>query len=736
MGEVVNKITIMQTAVSAKKEEGTYEAEVDWQLNGGSGCTYTGSYTMILLENGSEKDTYTFSDTDGMHYVRHELKGLEKKKEYGILLKANQGSAPVCSQETALLLHTFENIRGTYDGDEFVIFWDKTPDGIAKGELTLWSEQGAAFTCEVPLYTNYIRIGGIGFYPADQIRLSMVGNDGFHAFGPESGQLEFFSDACEVLSLDCRCEEETTEIELCLGTWQDAQKAENEAELDTVQLVFMKNGRERLCLPDIEVYKSGQTIKVKASVPYTSLQRDELMRCELFCYRQKGGAVSRPKVCGNHISMAVPQLVIRHRDAETVQIEWEYRGEYEPDFFVTESGEKIYHKQYTVEYKKAGDFKLAAGFDVNGRTVRGDFSKLTQVFLEGYYPVFQDGRTPALIYHQTALEEERTEQRFDCQLFQTEPELPVVSGGISLKKQEGIFVLSTGALTPLSKEEYKGFLKKICDFATPYGFYLLTEAIARMSYQVFDDMPYFFYGYEGNNRICDLRPGSILEVQTELYMPQENPDIDNGAGFATAFREEYDVSFPMDENGKFLEFNSFVDGFADAADICGGLEDDNVVFGGGLRDFLVPKARQPFYRIMYPADLPDSSVPDSGYPSDHVILLAADTYGGLLEATESVLLDPSNVNHLNVPVIMFRGRSTMTASVRIVLNGETRKVPVGTTLNKVLQQLGIYCRKSRVPDTLRIYRRSPDGREVPVYKEWKECPLGGLVLASGDRIEV
>ena len=25
MGEVVNKITIMQTAVSAKKEEGTYE---------------------------------------------------------------------------------------------------------------------------------------------------------------------------------------------------------------------------------------------------------------------------------------------------------------------------------------------------------------------------------------------------------------------------------------------------------------------------------------------------------------------------------------------------------------------------------------------------------------------------------------------------------------------------------------------------------------------------------------
>lgn len=736
MGEVVNKITIIQTSVSEGKEKGTYKAELDWRLNGGSGCSYEGSYTMLLLEKGNEKNTYTFQDTGGIHHAEIELKGLDKNQKYSVILKANQGSTPVSSQENALLLQVFENIRGSYDGDEFIIFWDKADSSIVKGELTLWSEQGAAFTCEVPLHSNYIRIDGIGFYPGERIWLSMEGNNGGNAFGPESNQLEFYADACEILSLDCRQEEEKAEIEICMEAWQDTQETNGKAEPDTVRLVFLKYGRECLCLSDIEVQNDERLIKVQVSVPYTLLQKEELTRCELFCYRQKENAVSRIKAYGNHRAVTAPQFVIRHRDAQKVQVEWEYQGEYEPDFFVTDSGTKIYGREYTITYKEAENFKIAAGFYVNGKTARGSFAELTGLFQEGYYPVLQDDKTMALIYHQADMSEKSVTQQFDCRLFHTEPEFPVVFGGISLKKQEGSYFLSTDTESVLSIKDYKDFLKKIGGNITPYGFYLVTEALARMSYQKFDDMPYIFFGYEKKSRICDLRPGSILEVQTELYMPQENPDIDDGAGFVSTFCTEYDVSFPMDENGTFLEFNSFADGFADAMNVSFGAGDDNVVFGGGPGDFLIPKMRQPFYRIMYPAQLPDSSLPENGYPSDHVILLAADTYGSLLEATESVLSDSSNVNHLSIPVLMFRGRSTMTASIRIVVNGETRKVPAGITLGKVLQQLGIYYRKKAVYDTLRIYRRSPSGKKVPVYKEWTECRMEDLVMAMGDRIEV
>lgn len=733
MGEVVNKIVITQTTVSAGREEGIYNIEAYWQLNGGTGCSYKGSYTVLLLENGEEKSTFAFQDTGGIHYLEQEVKDLDKEQRYSIILRAEQGSSPVASQENMLLLHTFENLRGSFDGEEFTVSWDKTDSSIAKGELTLWSEKGITYTCEVPVYTNFVRIPGIRLFPLDRAWISMEGNDAVNAFGPESGRLEFYADACEVLSVDHCQKEDRTDVDVCLSPWQSVEDGESS---DQVQFVFCGQGRESLCIADVPVQKSGQIFRAKVSVPYTALRKDKVFRCELFCYRQKGAAVSRIRSVRNHICMSVPKFNIVHRDAEKVGLEWTYCGEYEPDYFVDGNGTKIYDKQCTVEYENAENFSLAAGFDIDGKAVRGSFAGPTGIFQEGYYPVLQEDGALALAYHQDSMSEESVTREFSGRLFQTEPEFPVVFGGISLEKKEDSYLLGVCVTEALSIEDHKAFLKKICDFATPYGFYLLTECLARMSCQRLADMPCVFFGYDGKNRMCDLRPGNILEVQTELYMPQENPDIDHGAGFVTVFREEYIVSFPADEDGKFLEFNSFADGFADAMNVSSLPDEDNVVFAGGLRDFLCPKARQPFYRIMYPAELADSSVPENGYPSDNVILLAADTYGGVAEAAEAVLSDPSSVNHLNIPVVMFRGRNTMTASINVTVNKETRKVPVGTTLGKLLQRLGIYCRKDSVPDTLRIYRRSPDGKEVPVYTDWIKCPAEKLVMVSGDRIEV
>lgn len=730
MGEVVNKITITQTVVRAEEAAGAYTVEVYWQLNGGSSCTYKGNYTLLLLEDGVQKEQCSLQDTVGAHNTQQEFTNLVKEKSYTVLLRAEQGSTPVVSEESNLLLQTFEEITGCFNGRELMVYWGETSREIVRGELTLWSDSRAAYTCEVPMYSNFMNIGGVGFNPSEHIYVSISPNDGIHAFGPESKVLEFYEDACEIRTLDYQQDEEQTKVELGIASWQEAGVSE------TVQIVFQKQGRELLQITGIMLQKREEILKAEVTVPYTKLRREEIAGSEVFCYREKEGALSNIESTKNHISFAVPEINIVKRTAKEVKIEWEYCGEVMPDFYITDQGEKIYDTQYTLPLEKADTFCLAAGFEKEGAARRGSYAEISNVFRQGYYPVLQEDGSLACVYHQNSFSEKSVSHPFFGHLFETEPEFPVTAGGICLDKQGDGYLLKTDTVDLITAADFQEFLTGIRDVITPYGFYLCTEALSRMAYQKVPDTVYFSCGYEGKNRICDLRPGYVLEVQTEIYMPQENPDMDNSAGFVTSFQEEYPVSFPMEEGGKFLEFNSFLEGYADFMDNSSRSDDTNVIYTGGLRDFLTPRARQPFYRIVYPSTLPDSGQAEITYPSENIILLAAGSYGEIQEATDAILEDPSSVNHLNIPVMLFRGRSTLWSAIHIILNGETRKMPVGITLGKVLQKLGIYCQRGAVPKTLRLYRRDPNGREVPVYWDWTSCPMDEFVMVNGDRIEV
>ncbi|MEG0615336.1 MAG: hypothetical protein RR540_06220, partial [Oscillospiraceae bacterium] len=63
-------------------------------------------------------------------------------------------------------------------------------------------------------------------------------------------------------------------------------------------------------------------------------------------------------------------------------------------------------------------------------------------------------------------------------------------------------------------------------------------------------------------------------------------------------------------------------------------------------------------------------------------------------------------------------------------NGHKITVPVGSAIGDVLQQYGLFdCKK------LQLFRRSPDGEELPVFIQFSNSPQN-ITLISGDRINL
>lgn len=90
-----------------------------------------------------------------------------------------------------------------------------------------------------------------------------------------------------------------------------------------------------------------------------------------------------------------------------------------------------------------------------------------------------------------------------------------------------------------------------------------------------------------------------------------------------------------------------------------------------------PSARQPYYRILYPEKLTHDYAVETPYPSDNVVLLTADNYGAILEASDAVAQNRAAINNLPLTVVIFKGRSTLSLHMPVEFNGRCLSVPVG-----------------------------------------------------------
>lgn len=309
----------------------------------------------------------------------------------------------------------------------------------------------------------------------------------------------------------------------------------------------------------------------------------------------------------------------------------------------------------------------------------------------------------------------------DAQGNSKKPQAPVTSGPLEL----GItspYVLKVKTDTLLGRMEYDSFIALIYDLVTTKAMYEILEMITRCACYNVEDSLYFHCGLrpvndsgkENENQRCvDVRPGFTLRLEQEMYMPKAQISGDDAAGFIGTHTAEYQVSLAQGQEMQYLEFDSFISQMDE--EIYPPVSGSEVSpAGGGIIDLCAVRMRAPFYRIQYPKAMFSSDAEPDIYEENHV-LLAADP-GWKYAPVQSYL--------------MFRGRSALTLLIAVVVNGMEKRVPVGTTLRKLLNTMGIYGLRQ---NEMTWYRRSPFGIEARLVFEgdiWLDMPL-----LHGDRIE-
>ncbi|HWX43804.1 MAG TPA: hypothetical protein VNY52_00610 [Solirubrobacteraceae bacterium] len=293
---------------------------------------------------------------------------------------------------------------------------------------------------------------------------------------------------------------------------------------------------------------------------------------------------------------------------------------------------------------------------------------------------------------------------------------------------------------------------------TPLGWSVVQDAIARAMPQTFAETLYYGCGFAPGEGWVDLRPGMVLRVEYQSYQ-YVGPAALNSAvidGYLTSGVGEYDIGSYVDSSASWLTgVDAFLSAVAD-----GGVTVPtptvaaNAVAGaGGAIDLYYAQFRQPFYRLVYPPDLAPSESPGTPQPESNVAILAAGDYQTLNAATAALRAgDPLGSG---AAATYLRGRTIVTACLRVWLDGTPLVVPVGSTVGNLLERAG---RRPPVANGLPLtgisLTRAPGaavtgaasapydtGAGVPIHLDWGAGSAWGgnrdwlsLPLLPGDRL--
>jgi hypothetical protein len=239
---------------------------------------------------------------------------------------------------------------------------------------------------------------------------------------------------------------------------------------------------------------------------------------------------------------------------------------------------------------------------------------------------------------------------------------------------------------------YQSFLKALIDLQiTPLGWQTVQDALSRVMPQTFAETLLYGYGFNPSQGCVDLRPGMILRAEYEAYQyigPGQTGSqyID---GYVAACTAEYEVSSYVDSSAAWLTgFDAFLAQITDqgSAVPTPASQSGGTMGGGGVADFFFSQFRQPFCRIVYPTTFLDQGTDGDPHPGFNVAILAAPDYKSLQTATG--LLRNSLPVGSGAAVLYLRGRATLSACIRVWVDGDSVVVPLGTTVGNLLEQRG------------------------------------------------
>ena len=239
---------------------------------------------------------------------------------------------------------------------------------------------------------------------------------------------------------------------------------------------------------------------------------------------------------------------------------------------------------------------------------------------------------------------------------------------------------------------YSGLMANLESLAaTPIGIRSVQDAISRSMPQTFDETLRYAYGFSPENGYIDLKPGMILRADYEAYqyLGSSAPDSGYINGYTGAAIAEYEVQSYLNDALWLTGFDAFLARVAAAQGVIVPTPDssgDGLEQGaGGIIDTFFPQFQQPYCRLIYPTDFLPQNSTGSAKPKDNAVLIAGPSLSAIAIATNNLR---NGLAVTGVAVLYFRGRASLTAVIRVCVNGAWRTVPIGTTVGNVLASMG------------------------------------------------
>lgn len=223
--------------------------------------------------------------------------------------------------------------------------------------------------------------------------------------------------------------------------------------------------------------------------------------------------------------------------------------------------------------------------------------------------------------------------------------------------------------------------------ASPWGLYMVQDALSRYLPQTFQESLFLAYGMNGSTSSADLRPGMVLRVESNSVQSagfSSNQQYLNG--YAAGSTLEYQIGSKIDFAGNWsLGFNSFIGELVSQNLLTVNPPDEGTRWNqksgvADAADLYYSNFPSSFYRLLPPQVLVNTTAAPNSDTTKNFVIAAANKYKDIAKAV--------NTTGGVCPVAYFRGRAIISLAIRVTLNGNEITVPVGTTVANLLERSG------------------------------------------------
>lgn len=719
MSSAVSQIKISSVEVD-RSDDGKYGVAIDWLVNGKSTCSVPGDYDICLFDTEKELESQRVKIAEGKDNeasVTFDCT-IEDNKDYFVKVRSSEDIGKVESASKRLITDYYKNISGYYDGRLLTLAWEIDKTSTPQGDCFLTYGNGCSCVNTIYPGRGMAKLDGICFgegkvFTAQAYSVSDEGA----SRGPKSGELTFYTAPPFIGDVEIKDGDNGADITVVFTSLHD--------DFEKVSLIFSANGEAvyETQPADVLAEKEANTYSVTVHIDAACLTRNELDKCRVSCAYINGNAKTLLSGTGSEMALAEPGITAEDIQNGKAVMRISYPEGIAVSGFELSDGNVVYGDVYTVD-PAAEAMSARPLLNRNGAKRQGVSSKPASGFIQGYY-LSADG---SLIYRSTGFSEVGVTHTWNEELFKTPPAEEIVSGVLSLKGESGKYTLTVTGPQNLSIDDYNGFIDKIKDTVTSSGFFALSDAILRLSPQAINDTSYLFCAYSPSNRLSDIRPGMRLTANTAIYMPQYDPGVDDAQGFVSTNNVGW--NFIFDSDSGFLEPDLFIGKIAKYMEQNSLNTDTTATYASGIADFMSLPFRQPYYRILFPSSLKHTVETEDPFPHENTVIMASESYGAIQEKCKTIADNSSNLTDSNLPLMIFRGRSALSLSIPVQINGNICYVPVGCTASQALAMHGI-----GGGALVKMLREDGDRIPRPIFAG-EGADLEKIVLIPGDRLGV